>query len=248
MARSTNTPTTTKGTTLGAEEADEEANTTPPVTRTETAESGESPRRSTRFIGTIKCPFSMLSRRSIAAPRSSSRHARNALASSAAIANRSLGSFFKQVIATHSRDADRSWFGANITKPTGLHVHVAIEQRHRAGLSKHSTATQHLHEHDTQGVDVCTGRDRPSLSARARRTVASQTVTVQPDLRKDLVANPLLPFVRPLDDNTGAQQIAAGLGLTDEELERMCYFVEGVIDTTVGPNADAFVPSPCNPL
>jgi hypothetical protein len=28
----------------------------------------------------------------------------------------------------------------------------------------------------------------------------------------------------------------------------MCYFVAGVIDTTVGPNADAFVPSPCNPL
>ncbi len=84
--------------------------------------------------------------------------------------------------------------------------------------------------------------------APVNASVSAQIRGDQAALRQDLVANPQLPFVGPLDDNTGARQINAGQVLSDEELDRMCYFVEGVIDTSIGEDAAAVVPSSCNPI
>lgn len=51
-----------------------------------------------------------------------------------------------------------------------------------------------------------------------------------------------LPFRGRVDDNTGTTRIAAGALPTDELLLRMCWFVDGVINTSGAP---AVVPSDC---
>lgn len=51
-----------------------------------------------------------------------------------------------------------------------------------------------------------------------------------------------LPFQGPVTDNTGMIRVAAATLPTDDLLLKMCWFVEGVIDTT---GATAVVPSEC---
>ncbi|MBX2801093.1 MAG: BMP family ABC transporter substrate-binding protein [Myxococcales bacterium] len=54
--------------------------------------------------------------------------------------------------------------------------------------------------------------------------------------------NPAEPFVGPVFDNLGEVRIDSGESLTDEELERLCWFVEGVVDEDGDP---AVVPNSC---
>ncbi|MFK7985416.1 MAG: BMP family ABC transporter substrate-binding protein [Sandaracinaceae bacterium] len=71
-------------------------------------------------------------------------------------------------------------------------------------------------------------------------------VTTEADgLRSEAVADPQLPFRGPLSDNTGMMQIAAGEELSDADLDRVCWFVDGVIDSSSGSDEDAVVPSSC---
>ncbi len=51
-----------------------------------------------------------------------------------------------------------------------------------------------------------------------------------------------LPFVGPISDNTGVLRVADGDEMTDEELLRMCWYVDGVIDADGNP---AEVPGGC---
>lgn len=61
--------------------------------------------------------------------------------------------------------------------------------------------------------------------------------------REATIADPQVPFRGPLNDNTGAERIAAGEDLTDAELDEMCWFVEGV--NAVDGVSPAVVPSSC---
>lgn len=65
------------------------------------------------------------------------------------------------------------------------------------------------------------------------------------DYRADLVAEPAQPFVGPIRDVTGAVRVAAGVELSDEEMDRLCWFVDGVIDSSGGADVPATVPSGC---
>ena len=51
-----------------------------------------------------------------------------------------------------------------------------------------------------------------------------------------------VPFVGPIKDNQGTTRVATGDELTDEELLRMCWYVEGIIDADGEP---AVVPGGC---
>ncbi len=44
----------------------------------------------------------------------------------------------------------------------------------------------------------------------------------------DIGAGKLHPFTGPMKDNTGKERVAAGKTITDEELSKMDYYVEGV--------------------
>jgi basic membrane lipoprotein Med (substrate-binding protein (PBP1-ABC) superfamily) len=51
-----------------------------------------------------------------------------------------------------------------------------------------------------------------------------------------------IPFVGPIKDNQGTTRVASGDEMTDEELLRMCWYVEGLIDADGQP---AVVPGGC---
>lgn len=76
-----------------------------------------------------------------------------------------------------------------------------------------------------------------AISAGARDTLDT--------LRANAVNDGQYPFIGPLNDNEGNEVIAANEDLTDAQLDQICWFVPGVIDTTVGPDADAVVPPSC---
>ncbi|MFK8004045.1 MAG: BMP family ABC transporter substrate-binding protein [Polyangiales bacterium] len=65
-------------------------------------------------------------------------------------------------------------------------------------------------------------------------------------IRLDAIANPQLPFVGPLSDNMGVEQIASGQTLSDIELDAMCYFVDGVIEGPPGATTPRAVPPRCS--
>ena len=60
----------------------------------------------------------------------------------------------------------------------------------------------------------------------------------------DLASGAFNPFAGPLVDNTGAQR-NGGEDLNDEALHRMCWLVEGVVDSTAGLDQPAVVPPGC---
>ncbi len=62
------------------------------------------------------------------------------------------------------------------------------------------------------------------------------------DLSENSDRGRYLPFRGPVRDNTGTTRVADGLYPTDDQLLRMCWFVEGVYDTSDMP---AVVPSVC---
>jgi hypothetical protein len=53
------------------------------------------------------------------------------------------------------------------------------------------------------------------------------------------------PFQGPLRDNKGEVRVAAGDVMTDDELNRMCWFVEGVVSNTGDGDVPAVVPAGC---
>lgn len=53
------------------------------------------------------------------------------------------------------------------------------------------------------------------------------------------------PFQGPLRDNKGEVRVAAGDVMTDDELNRMCWFVEGVVSNTGEGDVPAVVPAGC---
>lgn len=76
--------------------------------------------------------------------------------------------------------------------------------------------------------------------------VPQSVVAALAAVRNETVADPQMPFVGPLSDNTGAAKIAAGQLLSDADLERICWFVDGVITSNeAGDAIDAQVPSSC---
>lgn len=54
-----------------------------------------------------------------------------------------------------------------------------------------------------------------------------------------------LPFIDALFDNKGVQRLSDGEALTDEALDEMCWFVEGVVSTVGGEQVPAVVPPGC---
>ena len=61
-------------------------------------------------------------------------------------------------------------------------------------------------------------------------------------LESDVVAgSPQAPFVGPLRDSTGLARVAAGDEMSDEELDRICWHVEGVVDSSSGVDEPATV-------
>lgn len=54
-----------------------------------------------------------------------------------------------------------------------------------------------------------------------------------------------LPFRGPLRDVAGTTRVSSGTDMTDEELNRMCWFVEGVIEDDDGTDVPAEVPAGC---
>lgn len=63
--------------------------------------------------------------------------------------------------------------------------------------------------------------------------------------KNDLQADPARPFVGPLADNTGKNRLGSGESMTDLELDRICWYVDGVIDSTSGADLPAVVQSEC---
>ena len=57
-------------------------------------------------------------------------------------------------------------------------------------------------------------KDVQSISCRRRRRTS--------------VAGKLHPFPGPIKDNTGKERLAAGKTMTDDEMRKMDYYVEGV--------------------
>ncbi len=45
----------------------------------------------------------------------------------------------------------------------------------------------------------------------------------------EIAAGKLNPFTGPMKDNTGKERLAAGKTITDAELSKMDYYVEGVV-------------------
>ncbi len=54
-----------------------------------------------------------------------------------------------------------------------------------------------------------------------------------------------LPFVGPLDDNQGEQRVSSGEELDDDALNRMCWYVDGVVTWTEEGDVPAEVDSSC---
>lgn len=55
-----------------------------------------------------------------------------------------------------------------------------------------------------------------------------------------------LPFVGPIKDSGGGSRVASGDTLSDEELNRMCWLVEGVVSNDGSGDEPAVVPSGCD--
>lgn len=60
-----------------------------------------------------------------------------------------------------------------------------------------------------------------------------------------LQAEPSAPFVGPLSDNQGTQRLPAGESMTDVQLDRLCWYVDGVVSSESGSDVDAVVPGEC---
>ena len=45
---------------------------------------------------------------------------------------------------------------------------------------------------------------------------------------KDIIAGTLHPFQGPIKDNTGKERVAAGKTMTDDEMQKMDFYVVGV--------------------
>jgi basic membrane protein A len=65
-------------------------------------------------------------------------------------------------------------------------------------------------------------------------------------MRQELIASTQMPFVGPISDNAGAQRVAAGDELDDVALDRLCWFVDGVVSSEGGQDAPAVVPARCS--
>jgi simple sugar transport system substrate-binding protein len=60
----------------------------------------------------------------------------------------------------------------------------------------------------------------PAIPAPVKALVAGRT--------REIVSGKLLPFTGPLIDNTGATRVPAGKSMTDDQIQSMDFFVEGV--------------------
>ncbi|MCB9671408.1 MAG: hypothetical protein H6734_18145 [Alphaproteobacteria bacterium] len=74
------------------------------------------------------------------------------------------------------------------------------------------------------------GSNLSAVAFKPGPVVSADQIEIQKmsQLRLDAVANPLIPFVGPMDDAAGTRQIAAGQELTDDEMDRMCWYVDGI--------------------
>ena len=68
-----------------------------------------------------------------------------------------------------------------------------------------------------------------------------------PKLAKPGVEGQMLPFEAPVKDSAGKERLAKGKTFTDEELLRMCWFVEGIVgpDDEDGNHVPGVVPASC---
>jgi basic membrane protein A len=71
-------------------------------------------------------------------------------------------------------------------------------------------------------------------------TVRMDVAAVLADLARG--ENSQMPFVGPILDNQGTLRVAAGDEMTDEEMLRICWFVDGIVDANGDP---ARVPAGC---
>lgn len=54
-----------------------------------------------------------------------------------------------------------------------------------------------------------------------------------------------LPFVGPISDSTGKSRLGTGDELNDEQLNRICWFVDGVVTNDGTGDVPAVVPASC---
>jgi simple sugar transport system substrate-binding protein len=62
------------------------------------------------------------------------------------------------------------------------------------------------------------------LNPAVPKDVADLVATAE----KDIVAGKLHPFQGPLKDNTGKERVAAGKSMSDDEMQKMDFYVAGV--------------------
>ncbi|MEQ1571529.1 MAG: hypothetical protein ABMA64_38230, partial [Myxococcota bacterium] len=91
----------------------------------------------------------------------------------------------------------------------------------------------------TNDSNSIVGLTTPSIAVPS--SISSEISTV----RERLIDDPALPFVGPVYDNTGEPRITDGDALDDATMDRLCWFVEGVVESTDQGDAPAVVPNTC---
>jgi len=77
-------------------------------------------------------------------------------------------------------------------------------------------------------------------------TVRVQVEELIPQLAKPGIEGQQVPFQAPVRDNAGKERLASGSRFDDQDLLRMCWFVDGVVDADAsGKTVPAVVPSAC---
>jgi basic membrane protein A len=69
--------------------------------------------------------------------------------------------------------------------------------------------------------------------------------TAVSEARNALLEDDSAPFVGPLTDSTGTLRLAEGERMSDEVMDRICWYVDGVITSESGTDAPATVPNGC---
>ncbi|MCA9494890.1 MAG: BMP family ABC transporter substrate-binding protein [Myxococcales bacterium] len=69
--------------------------------------------------------------------------------------------------------------------------------------------------------------------------------TAVSEAKIDIQAEPSAPFLGPLSDNQGVERLADEETMTDVALDRLCWYVDGVITSESGSDVAATVPGEC---
>ena len=68
-----------------------------------------------------------------------------------------------------------------------------------------------------------------AIDAPTIASIASLKDAIGKSPEADIAAGKLHPFTGPMKDNAGKERLAAGKAITDGDLSKMDYYVEGVV-------------------